>query len=86
MAVAASGDLSPPSVSVPSGVGLELHLTNHGSAARTVVLAVPGRPTARLAPGGSGGLEAAGQRAGTYSILVDGTPRGQLTSGAQGGP
>jgi hypothetical protein len=86
MTVTASGGLSPPTVAIPSGVGVELHLTNHSRAARTVVLAAPGRPTARLGPGANGGLETAGKRSGTYSVLVDGTPRGQLMFGAQGGP
>jgi hypothetical protein len=86
MTVGASGGLSPPSVSVPSGVGVELRLSNHAGAARTIVLGVPGRPSIRVAPGGAGTLEAGGQRDGTYPILVDGTPRGQLISGAQGGP
>jgi hypothetical protein len=84
--IAASGSLSPVTVSVPSGVGVELRLTNRGSAVRTVVLRVPGRPRVRLGPGAGGTLEAGGQRAGTYPILIDGTPRGQLMSGAQGGP
>jgi hypothetical protein len=86
LTIVASGGLSPPTVSVPSGVGIELRLTNRGSAARTIALRVPGRPTVHLQPGAAGTLQAAGQRAGTYSILVDGTPRGQLMSGAQGGP
>ena len=86
LTIVASGSLSPPTVSVPSGVGIELRLTNRGGAARTIVLRVPGRPSVHVQPGAAGTLEAGGQRAGTYSILVDGTPRGQLMSGAQGGP
>lgn len=86
LAVAANGDVSPPVVSVPSGVGLELHVANHGSSAATVVLSVPSHPSAHLAPGATGRLETGGLKNGTYRILVNGTPRGQLMIGAQGGP
>ena len=84
--VAANGDVSPPVVSVPSGVGVELHVTNHGSSAATVALSVPSHPTVHVAPGAGGTLETAGLKDGTYRITVNGTPRGQLMIGAQGGP
>jgi Cupredoxin-like domain len=84
--IAASGDVSPPAVSVPSGVGVELHVTNHGSGAATVAVSVPGHPSIHVAPGAKGTLESAGLKNGTYRILVNGTPRGQLMIGAQGGP
>ncbi|MFZ1994364.1 MAG: hypothetical protein WAU75_09655 [Solirubrobacteraceae bacterium] len=86
MTVNAAGDVSPPVVSVPSGVGVEIHVTNHGSAADTVALAVPSHPSVKVAPGASGTLETAGLKDGTYHVLVNGTPRGQLLIGAQGGP
>lgn len=86
LTVAANGDVSPPVVSVPSGVGVELHVTNHGSGAATVALSVPSHPSVRVAAGASGTLETAGLKDGAYRILVNGTPRGQLMIGAQGGP
>ncbi|HXD64247.1 MAG TPA: hypothetical protein VNV17_06510 [Solirubrobacteraceae bacterium] len=86
MRIAAGGDISPPVVSVPSGVGVELHVTNRGSAAATVVLSVPTHPRVHLAAGASGKLETGGLKDGTYRITVNGTPRGQLMIGAQGGP
>jgi hypothetical protein len=86
VSIAASGDISPPVVSVPSGVGVELHVTNHGSAAATVALSVPSHPSAHVVPGGRGTLETGGLKDGTYRITVNGTPRGQLMIGAQGGP
>jgi hypothetical protein len=84
--IAGNGDISPPVVSVPSGVGVELHVTNHGSAAATVALSAPAHPSAHVAAGATGTLESAGLKNGTYRILVNGTPRGQLMIGAQGGP
>ena len=86
MTVGANGDITPPVVSVPSGVGVELHVTNHGSGAARVALNVPGHPSVHVAPGTSATLETAGLKNGTYRILVNGTPRGQLMIGAQGGP
>lgn len=86
LTVAANGDVSPPVVSVPSGVAVELHVTNHGSSAATVALSVPSHPSVHVAPRASGTLETAGLKDGTYRILVNGTPRGQLMIGAQGGP
>jgi hypothetical protein len=86
MTVAANGDVSPPVVSVPSGVGVELHVTNHGSATDTVTLSVAGHPSVHVAPGASATLESGGLKDGTYRIIVNGTPRGQLMIGAQGGP
>jgi hypothetical protein len=86
VSIAAGGAISPPVVSVPSGVGVELHVTNHGSAAATVALSVPSHPSAHVAPGASGTLQSGGLKDGTYRITVNGTPRGQLMIGAQGGP
>ncbi len=86
VSVAANGDVSPPVVSVPSGVGVELHVANHGSTAATVALSVPGHPSVKVAPGGRATLQTGGLKNGTYRILVNGTARGQLLIGAQGGP
>jgi hypothetical protein len=84
--ISANGDISPPVVSVPSGVAVALHVTDHGSGAAMVALSVPSHPSVHVAAGTSGTLETAGLKDGTYRILVNGTPRGQLMIGAQGGP
>jgi hypothetical protein len=84
--VAASGDVSPSVVSIPSGVGVEIHVANHGSSVATVALGVPGDPIVHVAPGASATLHTDGLKDGTYRILVNDTPRGQLIIGAQGGP
>jgi hypothetical protein len=86
LTVGANGDVSPPVVSVPSGVGVELRIANHGSSADTVALSVPSHPSVHVAPGAGATLQTGGLKDGTYRILVNGTPRGQLTIGAQGGP
>ena len=58
--VAANGDVSPPVVSVPSGIGVEIHVTNGSPAPHTVALSVPTHPSVHLAAGASGTLETAG--------------------------
>ena len=68
------------------GVGVALRVSNHGSAAATVTLSVPSHPTVKVAPGAGGTVQTGGLKDGTYRILVNGTPRGQLMIGAQGGP
>ncbi len=84
--VNAAGHVSPPVVSAPSGVGVDLHVTNHGSGADTVALSVPSHPSVHVAPGAGATLKSGGLKDGTYRILVNGIPRGQLMIGAQGGP
>jgi hypothetical protein len=86
LAVGGNGDISPPVVSVPSGVGVELRITNHGISAVTVAVSVPSHPSAKVGPGAKATLRTGGLKNGTYRILVNGTPRGQLMIGAQGGP
>jgi hypothetical protein len=86
MTVNAAGDVSPPVLSIPSGVGVEIHVSNHGSSMDAVVLVVPAHPSVHVAPGKSATLQSGGLKDGTYRILVNGTPRGQLLIGAQGGP
>lgn len=81
-----AGGLQPPVISVPSGVGVEVQITNHGSATETVTLSVPSHPSVKVAPGAKATLQTGGLKDGTYRIVVNGTPRGQLMIGAQGGP
>ena len=86
LTVAVSGDVSPSVVSIPSGVGVEIHVANHGSSAAAVAFGVPAHPIVHVAAGASATLHIDGLKAGTYRILVNDTPRGQLMIGAQGGP
>src|SRR6202000_1989991 len=77
LTVGANGDITPPTVSVPSGVGVELHVSNHGNSSATVALDVSGHPSVHVAPGARGTVQTGGLKDGTYRILVNGTPRGQ---------
>jgi hypothetical protein len=84
--IQAGGELSPPSVSVPAGASITLTLINHAGAGHLVAFATPRRQTIRLAANARGAAVIPALHDGTYRILVDGTPRGQLVIGAQGGP
>jgi hypothetical protein len=86
VAIDAGGQLAPPAVSVPSGVAIDLRLADRDTTPHSVVLALPQRQTLRLSAGASATASIPALRNGTYRILVDGTPRGQLLIGAQGGP
>jgi hypothetical protein len=86
VSIAAGGNISPPVVSVPSGVEVEIEVTNHGASAVSVSVAGTPHASARLNAGSSGKLRTEELRSGTYRILVNGTPRGQILAGAQGGP
>ena len=80
------GALVPPVVSVPTGVDVEVRFSNESDATHTVSLDVPTHPSLQLVPHTGGPLETAGLQNGTYEILIDGRPRGQIVIGTQGGP
>ncbi|MFL5865081.1 MAG: hypothetical protein ACJ780_30680 [Solirubrobacteraceae bacterium] len=85
--VGRTGRLSPPVVSVPAGINVDIHIANRASSPCTVALTgtiVYG--TVQVGPGASGQLQSGALRKGIYQILVNGTPRGHIVAGAQGGP
>ncbi len=86
LVVGADGRLSPPTLSVPPGVTLDLRLTDHDRAAHTVLVATPGRPAVALKPSARLSVSVPRLRHGTYRILVDGSPAGLLLVGTEGGP
>jgi hypothetical protein len=78
--------LTPPSVSVPSGVSIALAVADHDGRAHTVVLAAPTRHVLHVPAGRSIGGLISGLPDGAYRLLVDGVARGRIVVGAQGGP
>jgi hypothetical protein len=80
------GAIVPPAVSVPTGVDVEIRFSNESDATHTVSLDVPTHPSLQLVPHTGGPLATAGLQNGTYEILIDGRPRGQIMIGTQGGP
>lgn len=84
--IAPGGKLSPPSIAVPPGVAVSLKVENQDQASHTVVLAAPRRSTLHVAAHQDAAAVVTGLRNGVYRVLVDGSARGQLVIGAQGGP
>jgi hypothetical protein len=84
--IGSGGKLSPPSIAVPSAVSVSLVVENHDQVAHIMVLAAPERRTMRVPAHGRAHTVVTGLPNGVNRILVDGSPRGQLVIGAQGGP
>lgn len=84
--IGAGGELNPPSVAGPTGATVDLRLANHDRRAHTVVVTTPVRRTFRLAAGATASAVLSGLRKASYRVLVDGTARGQVIIGAEGGP
>ena len=84
--IGSGGKLSPPSIAVPPKVPVALEVKNQDGASHTLVLAAPQRGTLHVGAHASAHTVVTGLRDGVYRILVDGSARGQLVIGAQGGP
>ena len=78
--------LTPPFVAAPVGVTIQLGVRNLDREAHSFVLDTPKPYTIAVAPRGQATVLIAGLRKGTYRLLVDGTPRGQLVIGSAPGP
>lgn len=82
-----TGDkLSPSSIAVPARVTVDLTVANRDDAPHTLTLDAGGHHALQVQAGGSATATIAGLPNGVYQVLVDGSPRGQLSVGAQGGP
>lgn len=79
------GALTPPQVTVPPRLAVELSVRSDGQP-HTIVLRTPEPQTLRLEAGTTGSVRMPGLRAGTYEITLDGRPAGQLIAGGEVGP
>ncbi|MDO8209766.1 hypothetical protein [Conexibacter sp. CPCC 206217] len=79
------GALTPPQVTVPPRLAVELSVQSDGQA-HTIVLRTPESQTLRLEAGTTGSVRMPGLRAGTYEITLDGRAAGQLIAGGEVGP
>jgi hypothetical protein len=84
--IAAGGAVTPPLISVPPNVTIELQLRNHDSLAHRVQLSVAHFPTASVPPGGSKTTDISGVPKGNYRLIVDGAPRARIVVGSVPGP
>jgi hypothetical protein len=84
--IGAGGAITPPLISVPPNVTIELLLHNRDTLGHRVQLSVAHFPTVSVAPGGSKTTDISGVKKGNYRLLVDGTTRARIVVGAVPGP
>ena len=78
--------LTPPSVTAPPFLAIELSVANPDEQEHVVVVRTPRPQTLRLAGGGYRKVRIPGLRAGTYAITLDGRRAAQLLVGGEVGP
>jgi hypothetical protein len=84
--IRAGGGVTPPLISVPAHVTVELELHNEGAKARTVQLSVPNAGAAAVPAHGVTTITVTGLSKGTYRLLVDRVARARIVIGAVPGP
>ncbi len=81
-----AGAVTPPLISVPANVMIELQLRNHDSRAYRVQFSVAHVATVTVPAHGSKTTDVSGAPRGSYRLLVDGAGRAHLIVGALPGP
>ncbi len=84
--VARGGALSPPSVTAPAGVPIELTVISGDGNGHQIVLKAPHRRTLSVPASGRASIAVTGLAAGRYPLEVDGAAKGTLVIGGQPGP
>ena len=76
--ILASGRLSPPAVTVPAHVALELVVVSQSGRAHRALLHIPDARPLTVPPKGPAEQLIGALPAGTYPLSIDGRPRGTL--------
>lgn len=84
--VAGDGGLTPPRITVPPFLAVEVSVSSGDGKAHTVVVGTPRAQRFEVAAGGRGAVRLPGQRAGEYAIELDGREAGTLVVGGEVGP
>jgi hypothetical protein len=84
--VAPSGRLTPPTITVPPLLAVEISLRADDGASHTLVLRTPTPHTLRVAAGTREAARIPGLRAGRYPVMLDGHRAGALVAGGEVGP
>ena len=84
--IRSGGKLSPPVVTVPAFLAVQLSIASGDGSAHTVLVKTPSPHTLNVPAHGRKSILIPGLRAGQYAIDVDGKPGGSLTIGGEPGP
>jgi hypothetical protein len=79
------GALTPPQITVPPRLAIELSVRSDGQP-HTVVLRTPRPKTLRVQANAKDSVRMPGLRAGSYAITLDGSSAGELVVGGEAGP
>lgn len=83
----ANGRLTPPTITVPPFLAVEISLTARDGKPHRLVVRTPTPHTLRVpAAGGRAAIRIPGLRAGHYAVLLDGRRAGALVAGGEVGP
>lgn len=78
--------MSPPVITVPAGIPIQLTIISGDGRRHLAVLAAPTERTLRIPAHGRASVLMSGLHAGHYTLDVDGTARGTLAIGGAPGP
>jgi len=84
--VTAGGRLTPPAITVPAFLAVELSLVAQDGRPHTLVLRTTPPRTLHAAAGARAAVRIPGLRAGRYPVLLDGRRAGALVAGGEVGP
>lgn len=84
--VTRSGRLTPPAITVPPFLAVEISIRSDDGRAHALVLQTPAPHTLQVAAGKRTAVRIAGLRAGRYPVTLDGHRAGALVAGGEVGP
>jgi hypothetical protein len=84
--VASSGRLTPPTITVPPFLAVEISIRSDDGKPHRFVLRTPTPHALRVATGERAALRIPGLRAGRYPVTLDGRRAGELVAGGEVGP
>ena len=85
-AIGSGGAVTPPLISAPAHVTIQLQLHNQDSTAHRVTLSVPRFGGVAVPAHATTTADVSGVPKGTYRLLIDGAARGRIIVGAVPGP
>jgi hypothetical protein len=84
--VASSGRLTPPTITVPPFLAVEISIRSDDGKPHRLVLQTPTSHALQVAAGARAAVRIAGLRAGRYPVTLDGRRAGTLVAGGEVGP